>query len=330
MKIKLYSKKWGELPLADNMPEAPEGLIFPGAQVKVAHSEPKGYCYLFQQFETSLVTIRYCCFYSIEKDLLTVVTDVPAIAFRFGSNNSHCVLTKHLGKQAFHERNFNCFYDPDPSAEYPIGPEERFIFFEIFPKKDYSLYLRYYFPIIKELMGKVAAGCAGKLALYNQVAPIEQWKWAEDLENWCHDAGKHIEGGTFISNKLIEKGLASVNPPPAKRGIVLSQLEINKIYIVAEIICNSDKEFLLQELAAMARLSPYRLNAGFKAIFGYPVTKHKFEEKMLLALQFIDCSDATNEQVATLLGYSDPKKFSREFSKRFGYAPFAKDKEVPE
>jgi hypothetical protein len=36
-----------------------------------------------------LVTIRYCCFYSIGEDLPAVVTDHPAITFRFGIDHSH-------------------------------------------------------------------------------------------------------------------------------------------------------------------------------------------------------------------------------------------------
>ena len=262
--------------------------------------------------------------------MLTVVTDVPAITFRFGRNHSHCVVTKHLGKQAFHERNFNCFYDPDQSAEYPIGPEERFIFFDILLKKDYSLYLHYYFPIMEELVSKVTAGCAGTLALYNRVVQIEPWRWAEELEDWCYDATRNIDSGFIIANKLIEKSLGSVKHSPPDTGIVLSKWEINRICDVAEIIRSSNNEVSLQELAATAGLSAYTLDAGFKELFGHPVTKHKFEDKMLLALRFIDCKDATRERVATLLGYNDPEQFSMEFSKRFGYAPFAKGKKVPE
>lgn len=262
--------------------------------------------------------------------MLTVVNDVPAITFRFGRNHSHGVVTKHLGKQEFHERNFNCFYDPDPSAEYPMGPEERFIFFDILFKKDYSLYLDYYFPIMKELMGKATAGFANKMAPYNRVAQIELWRWVGELEDWLHDAGKNINDGFIIANKLIEKSLLSVKSSSSDTGIILSKEEVNRICDVAEIIRSSDNEVSLQELAMIAGISAYTLDAGFKEIFGHSVTQHKFEEKMLLALRLIDCIDITNEQIATFLGYNDPKQFSMEFSKRFGYAPFAKGKEVPE
>src|SRR5688572_17776257 len=106
MNIHLYSK-WGKLPLADHYSGSPPSLLLPGAELKVARSVQKGYCYLFQQFKTTFFTIRYCCFYSITKDLLTVATTAPGVTFRLGISHSHHVFTKNLGNQVFHERGYN-------------------------------------------------------------------------------------------------------------------------------------------------------------------------------------------------------------------------------
>lgn len=54
MKIKLYSKKWGKLPLAESMYRTPDDLIFPGAQFKVAHSDPKDIVIFFSSLKPNL------------------------------------------------------------------------------------------------------------------------------------------------------------------------------------------------------------------------------------------------------------------------------------
>jgi AraC-like DNA-binding protein len=320
MNIQLYSK-WGELPLADHYPGSPPSLLLPGAELKVARSDRKGYCYLFQQFKTKFFTIRYCCFYSITNDLLTVVTTAPGVTFRLGISHSHHVITKNLGNQVFHERGYNFFYDSNQVAEYPIGPGERFIFLDLIPENDYRHYLQYYFPAISALMEKAAEGTGGKLTLCNQVALAETWRWQEEMQDWCFNANRKSLDGDIIGNKLIENSIQSVKPA-AKRGIALTLQENNRICDAAEMIRNSNEPFGIKMLAANTGLSAYKFNAGFKEIFGHPVMKHKFEEKMSYALRLVDCAGADLKQVATLLGYSHPRIFSKDFRKRFGYAPF--------
>jgi AraC-like DNA-binding protein len=325
MNIHLHSK-WGELPLDDDYPDSPPNLLLPGAELKVARSDQKGYCYLIQQFKTRLFTIRYYCFYSIEKDQLTMVTSVPGIRFRLGISHSHQVITKDLGNQVFHERGYNVFYEPNQVAEYPMEPDDRFIFLELIPENDYRLYLHYYFPVIEALMEKAAEGLAAKLFPCNQVALTETWRWQEELEDWCFNAGRKSSDGDIIGNKLVEKGIRSVQPV-SKRRTALTLQENNRICDAAEMILSSDETLGIEMLAANTGLSAYKLNAGFKEIFGHPLMKHKFEDKMLLALRSMDCIGADIEQVAALLGYSKSQAFSRDFRKRFGYTPFENGKD---
>src|SRR5207237_7514452 len=129
MNINLYSK-WGEMPIAGTFPFTLSSLRLPGAELKAARNSRNGYCYIFQQFETPLLTIRFCNLFSLEKDSLTVVTD-PGITFRLAVYRSHYFRLKELGKQQFHERQYNLFFVPDASVVYSLNPGDIFIFLYI-------------------------------------------------------------------------------------------------------------------------------------------------------------------------------------------------------
>jgi AraC-like DNA-binding protein len=324
MNINLTSKR-GELPLSDHFPDPSAGFLFPGAEIKIAQNYREDYYYLIQQFKTLFFTIRYCSFYSVEKDVLTV-TNAPGVIFRLGISNSHQVMTTDLGNQVFHERGYNLFCNPGESAEYIMEPGETFIFLDLLLENDYLDYLHYYYPVTKDFIEKAAKGIAGKLTLSNQVALTETWRWQEELMDWCFDANRTSSDGDIIGNKLIVKSIEAAKPATAKRGIALTLPEMNRICNAAEMIRNSDETPVIEILSAGSGLSVYKFNAGFKEIFGHPVGKHKFEDKMSYALRLMDCKGADLKQVATLLGYSQPRAFLQDFRKRFGYAPFEKDK----
>jgi AraC-like DNA-binding protein len=324
MNIKLYSEKWGDLPLG-GCSNTEKKSLFPGAEIKKAQSDLKDYCYLFQQFETRLFTIRYCCFLSGEKDSITVITDTPAVTFHFGVDYMHSLFTKHLGKQVFHERHWNCFYEPDHMVNYSIEASQTFISLDILIKEEYCNYLNVFCPVMNSLIENWENETAGKLTVHNHVAPIDAWTWQEELETWCFDKNRIHSDGDIIIHRLIDKSILNIKSEPEKRGITLTSKDIKKIYDASEMILGSDEDLTLKTLAAKLKLSTNRLDAGFKEIFGHSVSKHRLEDTMLKALRLINCKDASTEKVAAILGYSNPHQFSMDFRKRFGYTPLEND-----
>jgi AraC-like DNA-binding protein len=257
-----------------------------------------------------------------------VVTNKPGVTFRLGISHSHQVMTKGLGNQVFHERGYNLFSDAGQSAEYSVGPGETFIFLDLLPAKDYLCYLQHYFQETEEFIKKATKGMAGKLTSCNQVAITEIWRWQEELMDWCYNANRKRRDGDIICSKLVVKSIQSARPAPEKRGIPFTLEEMNSISNAAEIIRNADEMPSIEILSASIGLSAYKFNAGFKKIFGHTASKHKFEDNMSYALRLMDCKRASLKQVATELGYNQPRAFSLAFIKRFGYAPFENDKPV--
>jgi AraC-like DNA-binding protein len=323
--IKLHSKKLGALQLNKEDIGLAKNTIFPGAEVMLSQPPLKEYVYLIQQFKLPLFTLRYYCISSSFSDVLTVETK-PSFTFRIGYSHSHQMISKALGKQVFHERGYNFFFDPNPSVKYPIEANDRFIFMDLLPKIDYLHYLQAFFPVTEEIIEKAKDGQAAKFTPQNQVAPTEAWRWHEDLLDWCFQENKNEESGLALCNCLVESCIRASRPNWEKK-TNLTIKEVNKICEAAEIVLKCSDTFTVEELATKFRLSPQKLDEGFKDIFGYPVLQHQFENKMLYALRLLDARDATLELVASELEYSPPETFLKEFTQRFGYDPFKKKKE---
>lgn len=83
-----------------------------------------------------------------------------------------------------------------------------------------------------------------------------------------------------------------------------------------------DKQLSLEQLAAMAHLSPNYFNNIFAEQFGIPVRQYLVRRRMELADQLLRSSDSVLvKEVAHQLGYRNPLYFSRAFHKHFGYSP---------
>ncbi len=321
MSIRLYSKNWGELSLTHEVSSTTSQHFFPGAEVFLFTPVQNASCYFIQQFKTQYFTIRYHCFTSPEKDWITIANDTPSITFRIGHNHSHQVFTKELGKQVFHERSYNMFYDPNPLSEYPMNVGESFIFLDLLIEKDFSSYLLQYFPQTEAFITKAHKGQPGKISPLSKVAPIHVWRWQEELLDWCFLKDKEEKDALIIGNKLIESGIQSSIPEQETIGITLTINEANRISDAAELL-RSKKTLTVHQLAKSVGLSRHKLTAGFKEIYGHPLSRHQFEAKMMFALRLLDCEDVTLTKVVTTLGYRRPRTFIDDFRKRFGFEPF--------
>lgn len=318
--MNIYSK-WGELPIVETYQEPPENLILPGAQLKMAKNLKKGYCFIFQEFETTQFIIRFSNLFCHEKDAVTIVTD-PGICFRFAAYRSHQFTLKYLGKQLFHQRQYNLFFVPHSSADYFIEAGDIFGFLDIILKPDYCHELVNRFSTLDGFLKTAALKSPAKLFTYNPVAPIEVIRWYQELEDWGFKTDKDKKEGEQLVHKLITEALSTAKPNSENRPLKLSQTEVNSIYHAADMIYALGDIFKTKELAQLVKISPYKLEQGFKQIYGHSISKHAFEEKMLIALRLIDGKRYKSKEVADSLGYTNPQSFSRAFKNRFGYTPY--------
>ena len=324
MTIKLYSNKSGEIPVSQQFPGAPHGLILPGAGVQVAAGPDNRYYYLFQQLTVGQVTVMWCHFFSCEKDTITVITDQP-ITQRWATRHSHLYTTRSFGTQLFHERNYNCFYLPHQSMEYQVEAGADFSFLDIMVQPDYLQSLVIPGDGLQDFIAKLNRKCAAKLTPRNQVATIELLRWIDELAEWVSTTDRSTEAGEMIVHQLIEQGICGLTNGLRKSPLEKNQQEVNKIYQAANLLQTAGDYYTknnLHELAGLIGLSLYKLKTLFESIYGYSILKHQSEEKMRLALRLVESKRLSEKVVCDILRFSSEQSFSRKYKLRFGRCPY--------
>jgi AraC-like DNA-binding protein len=311
MTIKIFSNRYGELNFTGQVLPDVARLLLPGAEYRVA-TTPDHSFFLFQEFEEDGIKVRFSHFSSRHKDTLLLLAE-PMTTLRIALSHSHQFYLPQLGLLRFEERNFNLLHIPHHSAEFFTGEGESYSFADIILPQEYLLSYEDEFSTIAGFHKLVGRCLPAKLSLYNQVAGIEILRWLDVLLE-----GRNISRAVA---QLIYPALQTIQRRPARgRSIRLKQEEIEKIYQAADLLKNCTEVFSLLRLAKAVAISPYRLNRGFRQIYGHTVLEHRKEEKMRLAIRLIEDRQYPIKQVADILDYW-PQNFIRAFKGRFGYTP---------
>ena len=77
----------------------------------------------------------------------------------------------------------------------------------------------------------------------------------------------------------------------------------------------------LEQLAAVARLSPYHFARQFKTATGLPPHEYVISRRVERAKQFLQGGDLSLAEVAAHAGFSDQSQFSRHFKRLVGVTP---------
>jgi AraC-type DNA-binding domain-containing proteins len=245
------------------------------------------------------------------------------ITLRLGHAQSHVFQLPHLGRMVFHQRDFNLLHIPHFSAEFTLGPNESVSFMDIIITEEYLRSFEAGYPnLLQEFMYRVNRRQPARLRSQNAIASTEVLRWSDKLLQWpSSDIKSSFEPDEVVEN-LLHTCLGVMNDMPARKSIKLNLQDVHNLYKVAEFLSATPKKISVQQLADQFKISTYKLEKGFREIFGYSVLQHSFEEKMRLAFKLIDDKRFSGKQVAEILRYSDPQSFSRAFRKRFGYAPY--------
>ena len=318
---KLFSSRGGELKLADCISHPNASTWFPGSQLQVAANNQD--CqFIFQEFTGPSFKARISQFASKARETYTWVSD-PMITLRMGINQSHIFNLPHLGKQVFHQRDFNLLHIPHFSVEFTLGPAETVRFIDVIVTEEYLRSMETDYPLLlQEFLFKTARRAPAKLSAQNPVATTEILRWVDKLMHFSPQAGNVHEQSCKTVSQLFHNCLTVMNECPLRKSTKMNLQEIDKLYRVAEFLEASPENMPVTQLADKFKISAYKLEKGFKEIFGYSVLHHSFEEKMRLAFRLMEENKYRGKQVAELLRYSDSQSFSRAFKRRFGYAPY--------
>ena len=146
--------------------------------------------------------------------------------------------------------------------------------------------------------------------------------WAVDAELTSGGAGGRLTAESLanvLAVDLIRHVLAPRQPARGPDGA----LPQGRLRAVAEYIeAHLDVGPTLEQMAAIARVSPYHFARQFKAATGLPPHQYVIARRVERAKQLLQTgSDLSLAEVAARAGFSDQSQFSRHFKRLIGITP---------
>lgn len=158
---------------------------------------------------------------------------------------------------------------------------------------------------------------------YGEISPLTA-KYANILvENKRTDAvGKLLVEGAVANTLASQVENHDLNKNVVKIGLKLSNTEILKMSEIAEYIAvNIEKSLNIDELSKEFGLSPKKLQAGFRHLFGESLGNFITHLRLEKGKELIQNTDLTISEVCYRIGFSSRSYFSKSFSERFGMLP---------
>ncbi|MDP4151336.1 MAG: AraC family transcriptional regulator [Bacteroidota bacterium] len=144
---------------------------------------------------------------------------------------------------------------------------------------------------------------------------------AEKLDHCPYTGKARAAWQNSIAREILVLALVRMSDAPDDAAPV-NESDARIVYAAKELLLKEiEKTFSLSSLAQRMGMSTYKLNNGFRAIYGMGVTEWLLEARMTRAHKLLEGTDDTVSQVAYQSGYSHPHSFTLAFKKYFGYTP---------
>lgn len=129
----------------------------------------------------------------------------------------------------------------------------------------------------------------------------------------------YLESKSLELIALAVDHFAEVSLPSATQ---LTPVEVERLHRARSLLLSGlDTPPTLAALARHAGLNERKLKMGFKALFGTPVYSYLRAQRMERARELLRRGRHSVTEVARVVGYSNPSKFSAAFRRQFGINP---------
>lgn len=320
MNIRIQTAHAGEIRLSPVLPA-------PLRQMQIADS----ICYgatgsfghvLFQRLDGDSISLLYHTLYFVNDEQVTFNSHEPAIRLQIITRNSYFYDSKEFGAGALHERGLSLQTFPSVHSVVRLRKQESYSHLSIFYKKEHFLSLISSFPGLTDFLDKAEAG---KVARFNEHYCIADAMILSLVDSMLDCDYKGHLRKIYLENlaaEILLLSLLKITQTTPGAVIPIGEEESANIYQAKELILQDmGKSFSIPALTKQMGLSLYKLNNGFKAIFGMGVTEFLLEARMAKAHQVLLETNTPVSVVAENSGYSHHHAFELAFKKYFGYTP---------
>jgi AraC-like DNA-binding protein len=277
---------------------------------------------LLQQLEGEGISILYHTLYFNQSEQITYRSEEPAIRLQIVLQNSYYYDSRHLGPGVMHERGMSLNYVPFVYSALKLRPNEVYSHLSVYYQKKHLLSLQNSIPGLMPFMAKVVVDQPARFGTSYITADTAILSVVDNILE-CTYRGhiRELYIGHLCTELLLLSLVRIAGNRPSASGMISEEDEV-RVYQAKELLLRDMGNYIsLSSLAEQMGLSIYKLNHGFKAIYGIGVTEFLLEARMKRAHQALAETDRSIETVAKESGYSHSESFSLAFKKYFGYTP---------
>jgi AraC-like DNA-binding protein len=320
MNIRIEAAQGGEIHLSPVLPASLQQLRIPDS-ICYGAVGPFGHV-LVQQLEGEDVSILYHTLYFNQGEQVVYTSEEAAIRLQIVLRNSYYYDSRYFGEGALHERGLSLNYVPVVHSKLKLHPGEVYSHLSVYYGIKHLLPLQNSFPGLMSFLAKVSVGQPGLFGSGYTIADAGILSVVDNILD-CNYQGhlrKLYLGHLSVELLLLALVRLSASHPSASGTI--TEEDAKRIYKAKELVLQDlGGNMSLGSLADQTGLSVYKLNHGFKAIYGIGVTEFLHECRMKKAHQALSETDKSVEAIARESGYSHSESFSLAFKKYFNYTP---------
>lgn len=319
MNIRIESAQVGEIELSPVLPSSLQPLQIPDT-IGYGAVGPFGHV-LMQQMEGEGITAIYHSLYFTQGDQIIYSSEEPAIRLQIILRNSYSYNSIHLGKGILHERGISLSYVPTVNTSLKIRPGETYSHLSIYYQKKHLLSLQSSFPTLIPFLAKISVDQPAAFGGSYTIADAAILSVVENILGCTYSGHVRELYIHYLCTELLLLSLIRISSDTPSAGAI-NEEDAYRIYKAKELLLRDMSSYVsLPSLAEETGLSIYKLNHGFKAIYGIGATEFLHEARMEMAHQSLAKTDMTIGDIAKAIGYSHPHAFGLAFKKYFGYTP---------
>jgi len=320
MNIRIQTVHAGELRLSPVLPA-------PLRQMQIADS----ICYgtagsfghvLFQRLDGDSIYLLYHTLYFTNDEQVTFNSHEPAIRLQIILRNSYFYDSREFGVGVLHERGLSLHAVPSIHTVIKLRKQENYSHLSIFYNKEHFMPLLSSFPKLSDFLARATAGEAVRYNEHYCIADAVILSLVDSMLDCGYKGHLRKIYLESLAAEILLLSLLKITQTSPGETVPIGEEESAYIYQAKELILQDmGKSFTIPALTKQMGLSLYKLNNGFKAIFGMGVTEFLLEARMTRAHRILLETDTPVSVVAENSGYSHHHAFELAFKKYFGYTP---------